>query len=210
MSFWPRKIGGMRLLKSGKFWQVMLFATMMMLLGFIPLRTAIVLERSPVPQAILVLNGKPSRIQFAAQLWQSHRHLDIWVSAISDLEEQYYGNIFRQAGIPQEQIHFDRCATDTVTNFTCTVDDFLAKKLEHLYLITSEYHMPRARAIASLVLGSHGIALTFLPVPSGGIPSESRFHIFRDCIRSILWIVFRRTGASLNPRLDLLQIIFVL
>ena len=201
MGFWPRKIGIMRLLRSGKLWQVLLFAAIMMLLGFIPLRTAIVLERSPVPQAIFVLNGDQRRIQFAAQLWQSHSHLDIWVSAVSNLEEQHYGNIFRQAGIPAGQIHFDRCATDTVTNFTCTVDDFLAKKLEHLYLITSDYHTPRARAIASLILGSHGIALTFLPVPSGGIPSESRFRIFRDCIRSILWIVVRRSGASLNPRL---------
>ena len=189
----------MRVLRSGKFWQVLLFAALIVAIAFIPLRTAIALARSPVPQAMLVLNGDLSRVQFAARLWQSHTHLDIWVS-LSDWEEPRFASIFRTAGIPEGQIHYDRCATDTVTNFTCTVDDFLRANLEHLYLITSDYHLPRARAIATLVLGSQGIAVTPLAVPSQGMPPESRFRIFRDCIRSILWIVVRRTGASLNPR----------
>ncbi|MHC5722289.1 MAG: YdcF family protein, partial [Nostoc sp.] len=70
-----------------------------------------------------------------------------------------------------------------------------------IYLITSDYHMKRARAIAAIVLGSQGIAVTPVEVPSQGDKSETLVRILRDCGRSLLWVVTGRTGASFNPRL---------
>ncbi|MHC5731641.1 MAG: YdcF family protein, partial [Nostoc sp.] len=61
--------------------------------------------------------------------------------------------------------------------------------------------MKRARAIAAIVLGSHGIAVTPVEVPSQGDKSETLVRILRDCGRSILWVVTGRTGASFNPRM---------
>ena len=70
-------------------------------------------------------------------------------------------------------------------------------------MLTSDYHMRRARAIATLVFGSIGIAVTpvALPFPAHLIQPESKLRITRDCIRSLILIVTGRTGASLNAEL---------
>ncbi|WP_200888873.1 hypothetical protein [Aphanizomenon flos-aquae] len=54
-------------------------------------------------------------------------------------------------------------------------------------------------AIDAIVLGSEGIVVTPLAVPSSDDKSESLIGVVRDCGRSLLWIVTGRTGASLNP-----------
>ena len=65
--------------------------------------------------------------------------------------------------------------------------------------------MRRSRAIATIVLGSEGIVVTPIAVPSSGDRSESLIRVVRDGGRSLLWIFTNRTGASLNPRLKVIQ-----
>jgi uncharacterized SAM-binding protein YcdF (DUF218 family) len=88
---------------------------------------------------------------------------------------------------------------DTVTNFTSLVKEFKQRHIHHVYLITSDFHMPRSKAIANFVFGSRGIAFTPVPIPEQKF-RESRLRIIRDSGRAILWIVTGHTGASLNPR----------
>ncbi|WP_369076427.1 YdcF family protein [Coleofasciculus sp. LEGE 07081] len=172
----------------------------LILLSIIPLRLAIAYSQAPHPQAILTLGGGVERETFTAQFAQAHPTLDIWVS--SGIPSNKARPIFRAAGINDERVHLDRRAVDTVTNFTSLVPDFKRRHIQHLYLITSDYHMPRATAIAILVLGSQGIAFTPVSVPSN-IPTESSFRLLRDVGRAFLWVVTGHTGASLNPRLSL-------
>ena len=152
-------------------WKVKLawfvFGIILVLVGIIPVKIAIAFHQVPVPQAILVLGGNGSRMEFAAQFWQYHRNLDIWVS---DFESNLNYNrlIFEKFGVPNRQLRFDGTATDTVTNFTTLVNKFDDSKLQHLYLITSDYHIRRSRAIATIVLGSQGIVVTPIAVPSLG------------------------------------------
>jgi len=77
-------------------------------------------------------------------------------------------------------------------------EDFTDQKLQHIYLITSDFHLTRARAIATIVLGSQGIVVTPLAVPSSGNRLESLLRVLRDCGRSLLWIFSGRTGATLK------------
>jgi uncharacterized SAM-binding protein YcdF (DUF218 family) len=170
------------------------------LFTIIPVRIAIAFHQTAVPQAIFVLGGDYKRMEFAAQLWQSHKDLDIWVSDC-DSNLNYNRRIFQQFGVPNRQLRFDGRATDTVTNFTSMVDKFAGRKIQHIYLITSDYHMRRSKAIATIVLGSQGIVVTPLAVPSWGDRSESLVRVLRDCGRSLLWIFTGKTGASFNPRL---------
>ncbi|MBW4592655.1 MAG: YdcF family protein [Brasilonema angustatum HA4187-MV1] len=174
--------------------------TSFFLTSIIPVRIAVALHQAPVPQAIFVLGSASQRMEFAGEFWQKHTDLDIWVSDYAwnlDINRR----IFQKFGVPNQQLHLDGRATDTVTNFTSLVEDFVAQKLQHIYLITSDYHMRRARAIASIVLGSHGIAVTPVEVPSRGDKSETLVRVLRDCGRSVVWIFTRRTGASFNPRM---------
>jgi uncharacterized SAM-binding protein YcdF (DUF218 family) len=174
-------------------------AIALLLSSIIPVRIAIAFHQTPVPQAIFVLGGASERMRFAAQFWQSRQNFDIWVSDFSwNLDANR--RIFLQYGVPDAKLHLDGRATDTVTNFTTLAGDFAHQRLQHIYLITSDFHMRRASAIATIVLGSQGIVITPVAVASQNQPSESLMRVLRDCGRSFLWIFTKRTGASFNPK----------
>lgn len=175
-------------------------ALIVLLISFIPVRLAIARLQAPEPQAILTLGSWLDREVFTAEFATKHPQLEIWVS--SGTVPEVSGPIFRAFAIPDSRVHLDRRAVDTVTNFTTLVGDFKSRQIQHLYMITSEYHMARAKAIATIVLGSQGIAFTPVSVPSDGKPPESWLIILRDICRSLIWIVTGRTGASLNPSLE--------
>ncbi len=181
-----------------KYGTIALAGFLLILLGTIPIKLAIASYQAPKPQAILILGGGEEREKFTAQFAQNHPSLNIWVS--SGISCKKANKIFREAGISEERINLDYRAVDTVTNFTSLVKDFEKLNLKHLYIVTSEFHMPRAKAIATIVLGSHGITYTPVSVLSH-LPKESFIHISRDIFRSIFWIITGHTGASFNPKI---------
>lgn len=184
---------------SNLFWIAILATSLLIFLGIIPVRLAIAAYRTPQPQAILVLGGGTDREKFATQIAVVEPALEIWVS--SGLLPQQAYKIFRAAGIADQRVHLDYQATDTVTNFTTLVPVFKQKRIHHLYLVTSDFHMPRARTIATLILGSQGITFTPVPVLSER-PQEPLRLTVRDVGRSFLWIVTGRTGANFGRLLE--------
>ncbi len=168
------------------------------LLSVIPARLLIASYQYPHPQAIFTLGGGADRETFTAQFAQNYPSLEIWVSSGIPPQEAY--NIFANAGIPSTRINLDYRAVDTVTNFTSLVEDFKNKHIHHVYLITSDFHIPRAQAIATIIFGSQAIKFTPVSIASNKSP-ESWLHILRDVGRCLLWLFTGRTGASLNPDL---------
>ena len=164
----------------------------------IPTRLTLAGLQAPQPQAILTLGGDHNREAFTAQFAQAHPDMPIWVSSGIPIAQAQ--SLFRAAKVPEHRLHLDRRATDTVTNFTTLVNDLDAAGIRHLYLITSDYHMARARAIATLVLGSRSITFTPVSIPTPNAMPESPLRILRDTGRSILWLTTGRTGASFDPR----------
>ncbi len=173
---------------------------LIVLIGFIPVRINIAFRQAPTPQAIFVLGGDFERTKFAGEFWQSRRDLDVWVSDFPQYLDRHK-QILKKFGVSEERFHLDGEATDTVTNFTSLVDDFADDNLQHIYLITSDYHMRRARVIATVVLGSRGVVVSPIAVDSGRDEDESLVRVVRDFGRSLLWLLSGRTGASLNPDL---------
>ena len=164
------------------------------ILSIIPIKLAIAYSQTPIPQAILTLGGGADREKFTAQFAQSHP-LTIWVSSGSQRTQAR--QIFQDANISTSQVNLDYRATDTVTNFTSLVKDFQRQNYRHIYLITSDFHMPRAKAIAFIVLGSHGIAYTPVAIPTQK-ESESKLKIVRDSIRAVIWLITGKSGSSFN------------
>lgn len=150
------------------------------------------------PQAILVLGGAPEREEFTAQFAQEYPDLPIWVSSGSNPE--YADWVFEQAQIDPNRVRLDYQAVDTVTNFTTLVDDLKAEGIDCIYLVTSDYHMRRARVIGQIVLGSRDISFRPVSVPSHQ-PSESLDRVLRDGARAVLWVVTGKTGSTLGPTL---------
>lgn len=166
--------------------------------SIIPIRLAVAQRQAPNAQAILVLEGQTARIRYAARFATEHPELPIWVSGYNPRGLNLNKSIFRRAGIRNSQVHYDFCAIDTVTNFTCNVREFKTRNIQHVYVITSDYHMTRSLAIATLVFGSRGIVVTPVTVTSYDDRYESPLRTVRDCLRSLVWIVTGRTGASLH------------
>ncbi len=171
------------------------------LANVITVRSTLAVQQAPEPQAILMLGGSIDREEFTAEFAKQHEDLDVWVS--SGVDRRTATEIFQQAGIDLDRVHLDYRAVDTVTNFSTLVEDFKKRNISHVYLITSDFHMPRASAVASVVFGSHGIAFTPVMIPSQDYPSESEARIARDVSRAVLWICTGWAAENLNPRYNL-------
>jgi uncharacterized SAM-binding protein YcdF (DUF218 family) len=166
-------------------------------IGLIPIQIAISQHQAPHPQAIFVLGGDREREQAAAKLAQAYPQLPIWISSGSSPD--WTKPHFQKASIPLSRLHLDYCAVDTVTNFTCLVDELKQQQIHHVYLLTSDFHLPRAQVIGFFVFGSQNIAITPIGVPSRPSP-EPWVDTLRDTFRSIVWIFTGRSFLRFHPR----------
>lgn len=145
------------------------------------------------PQAVLVLGGATEREKFAAEFARNHPGLPIWVS--SGCNPEYAEWVFSQAGVDPERVHLDYQAVDTLTNFTTLVDRFKAQGINSIYLITSDYHMPRAQVVGEIILGSRGIDFQPVVIPTQ-LSSEPIDKVVRDAARAVLWVTTGDTGTG--------------
>ena len=181
----PVKLNPADKLRQLLFWSVV---TTSLCVGFKPLP----IDTSP--EAILVLGGHEERERFATKLARQYPHLPIWISSGSPAE--YARQIFANAGISDNRLHFDYRASDTVTNFTTLVDDLEKQGIDSVYLITSENHMTRAKIIGDIVFRSRGIDFKPVAVPSNN-PPEPAEKCLRDGARAVFWLLTGQTGAVL-------------
>jgi uncharacterized SAM-binding protein YcdF (DUF218 family) len=148
------------------------------------------------PQAVLVLGGSSARLErekFTADFAQQHPNIPIWITGGSPKKSTE--KVFYKAGIDTKRLHLDYEAVDTVTNFTTLVDDLQARGIKSVYLVTSDYHMRRASVIGEIVLGSRGINIKPVSVPSE-YPVEPIQKSVRDGARALIWIATGYTGAE--------------
>ncbi|MBE9197872.1 MULTISPECIES: YdcF family protein [unclassified Nodularia (in: cyanobacteria)] len=148
------------------------------------------------PQAVLVLGGSTSHLErerFTANFVREHPSLPIWISGGSPPRSTQ--NVFAKAGVDPKRLHLDYEAVDTVTNFTTLVDELQAQGIKSVYLITSEFHMRRARVVGEIVLGSRGIQFKPVPVPSKNM-REPVDKSIRDGARALIWVATGYTGAE--------------
>ena len=160
------------------------------------------LRRAPEPQAILILDGNDRRVQFGATFASLHAELPVWISGYCAKRAGVY-RAFETADVADDRVHFDLRATDTVTHFTTLASEYVDWGIDHVYVVTSDYHMARARAIATVVFGSRGIAMTPVAEPTHLQPwetKESWIKVGRDTLRSLSWLAVGRTGARFNGR----------
>lgn len=170
-------------------------ALILIFIAYFPLRIAMARWHMAKPDAILVLAGDAARFPFSARLAQDHPNMEIWYSVgaagITEVEKHV------KAGLLKNPAHCIGGAVDTVTNFTSIVDHLERADVRHVWLVTSDYHMRRASRIATVVLGSRGIAFTPATVSSSDKP-ESWWHATRDYMRALGWFLTGHTGASLR------------
>ena len=139
---------------------------------------------------ILELGGNPARLYRVIELARQYPDAKVIIS--SEGSPDHVVGLLRGAGIPDDRFILDFKAWDTVTNFTHTLQ--LAKSYAPgtIYVVTDQFHMKRAMAIAKAVYFLRGIKLVAEPyMGSEPHPPESEELVRYDRRRSWLW---RLTG----------------
>lgn len=186
-----------------QYWFWALLALLVTWLSVIPLRIAIATNQAPIPQAMFILGGDPKREIAAAQIAAYYPDIKIWISS-GELPTQTQA-MFQTVGITADRLNLNYKASDTVTNFTTLVSDLKTEDVQHVYLITSDFHMPRAKMIGTIVFGSQGIVFTPIAISSNR-SAEPTYKMVRDIFRSFLWLATGRTGTRLRPLEESLQL----
>lgn len=139
--------------------------------------------------AYFVLGGSIRREIYVAQLAKEYPQSRILISQGSP--EPCILLIFQRENAPIERVWLEKCADSTFGNFYYGVPILREWGVKKVKLITSATHLPRAKWLAQILLGAHGIWVEPEIVPEQGIPGnrESSFKTGLDLSRSLLWAV---------------------
>ncbi len=144
--------------------------------------------KAPV-DAYLVLGGSIKREIYIAQVAKQYPQTPILISAGS--QDPCIVGLFQRENTPVEQVWLEHCAKSTFGNFYFTLPILQKWGVQHIKLVTSPTHLPRAKWLAQIILGAHGIWVETDIVEEIGIPGnqESRLKTGLDVIRSLMWAV---------------------
>jgi uncharacterized SAM-binding protein YcdF (DUF218 family) len=137
--------------------------------------------------AIVVLGGGIQRELAAARIARQIPYIPIIVSSGSPghCTRHYFVDLH---GIPPERLVMDFRAGDTLTNFTATLPELRARGVQRVLLVTSQGHLTRARTLAWIVWGSHGIAFDIAAI-AGEVEGESFLKTTLDAVRATGWLL---------------------
>ncbi len=157
----------------------------------------------PTAQAIVVLGGSTannrlnwfepynsetatSRVDTAASLYKAHRAPIIIVSGAAlegrISEAQMMANALRQQDIPSEAVIIENRSYTTYENALYTMVELKKRYIDHVLIVTSALHMPRAMA----VFKKQGITAIAAPsAPQIIVPSEPGFSFWQPNMRAL-------------------------
>ena len=159
--------------------------TVFIIIKAVKLQTA---ASKPV-DAFLVLGGSITREIYVAELARKNPEIPILISQGS--QDPCIWLIFQDKNASRKKVWLEKCALNTFGNFYFSLPILRQWGVQKLKLITSATHLPRAKWMAQIILGAHGIWVEPEIVPEAGIPGneEFMFQTALDVTRSILWAV---------------------
>ncbi|MEM1170234.1 MAG: YdcF family protein [Cyanobacteria bacterium P01_H01_bin.35] len=145
-------------------------------------------SKAPV-DAYLVLGGSIKREIYIAQVAKQHPQIPILISTGS--KDPCIVGLFQRVNAPVEKVWLEHCAKSTFGNFFFAMPILEKWGARHIKLVTSPSHLPRAKWLAQIILGSHGIWVETDLVKEIGRPGnkESRLKTGLDVIRGLVWAV---------------------
>ncbi len=153
------------------------------------LNTITIISVSSKPaDAFFVLGGSISREIYVAELAKQYPQKPILISHGSP--DPCIVQIFRQLAFSQlKNVWLEKCADSTFGNFYYGIPILRSWGVHKVKLITSNTHVPRAKWMAQILLGSHGIWVEPEIIQSEGFPGnrESWLKTGLDVTRSLLW-----------------------
>jgi uncharacterized SAM-binding protein YcdF (DUF218 family) len=134
-----------------------------------------------------VLGGSIAREVYAADIASKNTKIPFLISQGSP--EPCILEIFRRKRAILSNIWLEKCANSTFDNFFYSLPILKRWKVRKIKLITSHSHLPRAKWMAQILFGAHGIWIEFDVVQERGVPGnqESYLKTALDVIRSFVW-----------------------
>jgi uncharacterized SAM-binding protein YcdF (DUF218 family) len=123
--------------------------------------------------AVLVLGGSIQREIYAADLAKQSPTVPILISQGSS--DPCVRSVFQHAQAPMMQVWLEKCARSTFDNFWFNIPTLRRWKANHVKLVTSSSHLPRAKWIAQILLGAHGVWVEPDIVVEKGVPGNREF-----------------------------------
>ncbi|MGK7919041.1 MAG: YdcF family protein [Trichodesmium sp.] len=144
--------------------------------------------KAPV-DAYLVLGGSIKREIYIAKVAKQYPQTPILISSGS--KDPCILGLFQRENAATNQVWLENCAKSTFENFYFSLPILEKWGVQHIKLVTSPTHLPRAKWLSQIILGSHRIWVEMDIVEEIGVPGnqESRLKTALDVIRSLIWAV---------------------
>jgi uncharacterized SAM-binding protein YcdF (DUF218 family) len=136
-----------------------------------------------------VLGGSIRREIYVAQLAKQSPQIPILISQGS--ASPCIWLIFQRQEASLQNVWLENCANSTFGNFYYSIPLLKRWGVKNIKLITSGSHVLRAKLMAKILLGAHGIWVNVDVVEEKGVPGNQEFFLktVLDVTRSILWAV---------------------
>jgi uncharacterized SAM-binding protein YcdF (DUF218 family) len=136
-----------------------------------------------------VLGGSIKREIYVAELSRQNPEIPILISQGS--ADPCILLIFERAQALVNNVWLEKCADSTFHNFFFSIPILRQWGVHRVKLITSITHLPRAKWMAQILFGAHGIWVDLAIAPEEGVPGnqESWLKTGLDVSRSLLWAV---------------------
>ena len=136
--------------------QKLFWALRLLLISWLVFTTITLVSASSHPvDAFFVLGGSIRREIYVAQLAKQYPHIPILISRGS--QDPCIWLIFQREGADLQQVSLETCANSTFDNFYYGTPILQRWGVHKVKLITSGTHVLRAKLMAQIILGSHGI-----------------------------------------------------
>ena len=152
--------------------------------------------------AFFVLGGSINREIYVAQLAKQNPQLPVIISSGS--EEPCILLVFRRSQAPINRVLLENCANSTFGNLFFTLPILERWHVRKVTVITSKSHLPRAKLLSYVLLGSHGISVDLKIAPEKGVPGNQEFWLKTaiDLVRSLGWALL---SQGIKPSCSSLQ-----
>jgi uncharacterized SAM-binding protein YcdF (DUF218 family) len=150
--------------------------------------TIILVSVSSKPvDAFFVLGGSIQREIYIAKLTKQSPPTPILISQGSP--DPCIWLIFEREAASMRNVWLEKCARSTFDNFYYAIPILRHWHVNKVMLVTSPTHLPRAKWLAQILLGAHGIWVETETVQEQGIPGnrESWPKTGLDVTRSLVW-----------------------
>lgn len=99
--------------------------------------------------------------------------------------------VFERVAAPIDQVWLETCAASTFDNYRYSLPTLKQWQVQHVAVVTSPTHVPRAAWLARILLGSHGIWVEMQLVEEIGTPAnvENPWKTVIDVGRSLGWAI---------------------